>query len=260
MHRSGWKRYPGPPQAAGTPSPQAPVVAAAATATAATRSDAADLLESARNRVFEEPEFKASDLEDLIAVAQPTPQPAPTPAPALNQSQPVGTGTDPLQTQAADVLETVRTRIFEEPTFDEDAFDELTGDAPSRAPLRHQICAPLTRPPQLRHQSGPRFRRPHPRTPRPLPRHQRRQQNPPISKRYWKPNSPKIRHWGLRVKASLQLNTTNTNSPTTMTSCTRRLRSSPSRSNHAIRLSKRWKSCLATSPASDGISNAQPAP
>lgn len=33
---------------------------------------------------------------------------------------------DPLQAEAADLLENVRTRVFEEPSFDESAFDELT--------------------------------------------------------------------------------------------------------------------------------------
>jgi len=119
--------------------PQAPAIAAtAATAGAAAtiRTEAADLLETARNRVFEEPEFDASDLEDLIAAPQPATQPAASrpmpsePAASISSSQAEPT-VDPLQTQAADVLENVRTRIFEEPTFDGNAFEELTADAPS---------------------------------------------------------------------------------------------------------------------------------
>ncbi|MGJ8570727.1 MAG: flagellar biosynthetic protein FliO [Hoeflea sp.] len=119
--------------------PQAPAIAATAATVggaATIRTEAADLLETARNRVFEEPEFDASDLEDLIAVPQPANQPKP---PISVPSQPADSATstkaqpteDPIQAQTADVLETVRTRIFEEPTFDGNAFDELTADAPS---------------------------------------------------------------------------------------------------------------------------------
>ena len=126
---------------------QAPAVAATAAtvgAAATTRTEAADLLESARNRVFEEPEFDARDLEDLIAVSQPAAQPAsPRPAPpqpaAAASSVRAEPTTDPIQAQAANVLETVRTRIFEEPTFDGDAFDELTADAP---PVEQQTAKP----------------------------------------------------------------------------------------------------------------------
>jgi hypothetical protein len=40
---------------------------------------------------------------------------------------------DPIQAKAVDVLETVRTRVFEEPSFDESAFDELTSAPPEPA-------------------------------------------------------------------------------------------------------------------------------
>jgi flagellar biogenesis protein FliO len=137
-------RAPRQPEAAAQPSrrqqqpSQAPAVAATAAtvgAAATTRTEAADLLESARSRVFEEPEFDASDLEDLIAVSQPAARPAPprpAPNPPAAQASPARAEptADPIQAQAADVLDTVRTRIFEEPTFDGDAFDELTADAP----------------------------------------------------------------------------------------------------------------------------------
>jgi len=123
---------------------RAPVAAAAATAGATTtiRTDeAADLLETARTRVFEEPDFDESDLEDLMAVPQPPARPAPQaqaparPAP-VSQAASASSGEgrtpdaeiDPLQSEAADVLETVRSRMFEEPSFDEKAFEELTAD------------------------------------------------------------------------------------------------------------------------------------
>ena len=48
---------------------------------------------------------------------------------------------DPIQAKAVDVLETVRTRVFEEPSFDESAFDELTS-APQPDPARATRPAP----------------------------------------------------------------------------------------------------------------------
>ncbi|WP_340161196.1 flagellar biosynthetic protein FliO [uncultured Hoeflea sp.] len=127
---------------------QTHVAAAAATAGAATsiRTEAADLLETARTRVFEEPDFDESDLEDLMAVPQPPARPAPQaqapsrPAP-VSQAASAASGegrastetVDPIQTEAADVLETVRSRMFEEPSFDEKAFEELTADNDSRS-------------------------------------------------------------------------------------------------------------------------------
>lgn len=133
----------------------APTIVAAAATVAATRTEAADLLETARNRVFEEPEFDATELEELIAVQHPAAQPEPPrPAPAnslasapSNQNEAEAAATDPLQAEAADVLETVRTRMFEEPTFDGDAFDELTADTPadeSSAPEMRPAPAPAT--------------------------------------------------------------------------------------------------------------------
>ena len=38
------------------------------------------------------------------------------------------------------MLETVRTRMFEEPTFDGNAFDELTADAPSSKPQAREAA------------------------------------------------------------------------------------------------------------------------
>ena len=118
--------------------------AAAATTTQAAgsiRAEAADLLDSARTRVFEEPSFDESDLDDLIDIppvaARPAPSPStatpsrpetpqtPAPAPSSGAAG-AEAAADPLQAEAADLLENVRTRVFEEPSFDESAFDELT--------------------------------------------------------------------------------------------------------------------------------------
>lgn len=151
------------PETSPRPSPrshqptQAPVAAAAAVAGAAatTRTEAADLLESVRTRVFEEPDFDESDLEDLMAVPQPPARPvqqAPAPSRPASVSQapftasgedPASTAeVDPIQSEAADVLETVRSRMFEEPSFDEKAFEELTADAGSNDPERAGAQAP----------------------------------------------------------------------------------------------------------------------
>ena len=109
--------------------PAAPIAAAAAAttvqATGSIRAEAADLLDSARTRVFEEPGFDESDLDDLVDVPPVSARPAP--AAAANAAEP---DADPLQAEAADLLENVRTRVFEEPSFDESAFDELIA-APS---------------------------------------------------------------------------------------------------------------------------------
>lgn len=118
---------PQPTVSAAAPSrgPAAPIAAAAAAttiqATGSIRAEAADLLDSARTRVFEEPGFDESDLDDLVDVP---PVPArPAPAATASAAEP---DADPLQAKAADLLENVRTRVFEEPSFDESAFDELT--------------------------------------------------------------------------------------------------------------------------------------
>ncbi|MCC0036083.1 MAG: FliO/MopB family protein [Hoeflea sp.] len=110
--------------------PAAPIAtAAAATAIQATgsiRAEAADLLDSARTRVFEEPSFDDSDLDDLVDVPPVSVRPAPAPAAAASAAEP---DADPLQAEAADLLENVRTRVFEEPSFDESVFDELSAAA-----------------------------------------------------------------------------------------------------------------------------------
>jgi hypothetical protein len=142
--------HPTPPQARQQPA-SAPLAAASAGATAApadsARSEAADLLETARNRVFEEPTFDDVSLDDDLSAA---PKPAPSaptrqqPASASRQEAsqaPMATAgpgagpdsADPIQAKAVDVLETVRTRVFEEPSFDESAFDELTSAPPEPA-------------------------------------------------------------------------------------------------------------------------------
>jgi hypothetical protein len=121
------------PTAAPSRGPAAPMAAAAAATTTqaagSIRAEAADLLDSARTRVFEEPSFDESDLDDLIdvpPVAAPSAQAAPrSPAPSASGPE-TGVAMDPLQAEAADLLENVRTRVFEEPSFDESAFDELT--------------------------------------------------------------------------------------------------------------------------------------
>jgi hypothetical protein len=137
--------HPTPPQARQQPA-SAPLAAASAGAAAApadsARSEAADLLETARNRVFEEPTFDDVSLnDDLSAAPKPAPS-APTrqqPASASRQEASqapmatAGPGADPIQAKAVDVLETVRTRVFEEPSFDESAFDELTSAPPEPA-------------------------------------------------------------------------------------------------------------------------------
>lgn len=124
--------------------PAATVAAAAAvTATEAAgsiRAEAADLLDSARTRVFEEPDFDESDLDDLIDLppapgraspsAAAASKPATPPTPTAPQAPSASTrgaeaAEDPLQAEAADLLENVRTRVFEEPSFDDSAFDEL---------------------------------------------------------------------------------------------------------------------------------------
>jgi hypothetical protein len=136
---------PTPPQAREQPA-SAPLAAASVGAAAApadsARSEAADLLETARNRVFEEPTFDDVSLDDDLSAA---PKPAPSaptrqqPASASRQEASqapmatAGPGADPIQAKAVDVLETVRTRVFEEPSFDESAFDELTSAPPEPA-------------------------------------------------------------------------------------------------------------------------------
>jgi hypothetical protein len=148
--RSADTAAPTPPQARQQPV-SAPLAAASAGATAApadsARSEAADLLETARNRVFEEPTFDDVSLDDDLSAA---PKPAPSaptrqqPASASRQEAsqaPMSTAgpgagpdaADPIQAKAVDVLETVRTRVFEEPSFDESAFDELTSAPPEPA-------------------------------------------------------------------------------------------------------------------------------
>lgn len=151
---------------------QAPLSAPATAAIAATagtagsiRTEAADLLETARTRVFEEPDFDESTLDDLTAVPPPAVQkgPAATPptqapprpvAPSPSTRAPVATAAaDPIQTKAANVLENVRTRVFEEPSFDESAFDELTA-----APARNERASPAaasTSPPAATAESAP---------------------------------------------------------------------------------------------------------
>lgn len=152
--RSADTAAPTPPQARQQPV-SAPLAAASAGAAAApadsARSEAADLLETARNRVFEEPAFDDASLdEDLSAAPKPAPsaqsrqQPASASRPEASQApmSTAGLGTgpgagpdsaDPIQAKAVDVLETVRTRVFEEPSFDESAFDELTSAPPEPA-------------------------------------------------------------------------------------------------------------------------------
>jgi hypothetical protein len=158
--RSADTAAPTPPQARQQPV-SAPLAAASAGAAAApadsARSEAADLLETARNRVFEEPSFDDASLdEDLSAAPKPAPaaqarqQPAPASRPEVSQAVSpgarlgAGPGTaaaDPIQAKAVDVLDTVRTRVFEEPSFDESAFDELTA-APQPDPARATRPAP----------------------------------------------------------------------------------------------------------------------
>ncbi|MEM5492080.1 flagellar biosynthetic protein FliO [Hoeflea sp. AS16] len=116
---------PQPPVSA--PSPAA-TIATAGAAAGAIRAEAADLLDSARTRVFEEPGFDESELDELMAVppAAPSRQAQPqSPAPSASPAAATA-ATDPMQAEAADVLENARTRVFEEPSFDENAFDELT--------------------------------------------------------------------------------------------------------------------------------------
>lgn len=147
---------PTPPQSRQQPvsTPLAAASAALAAAPAdSARSEAADLLETARNRVFEEPTFDDASLdEDLSAAPKPAPaaqarqQPATASRPEVSQtpSASAGPGTaaaDPIQAKAVDVLDTVRTRVFEEPSFDESAFDELTS-APQPDPARATRPAP----------------------------------------------------------------------------------------------------------------------
>ena len=129
----------------------APALAATAAtigATATIRTEAADLLESARTRVFEEPDFDDSNLDDLMAVppspvqtasvAAPSRSAPASPSPAPSTRAPAVTTTaDPIQAEAANVLENARTRVFEEPTFDESAFDELTA-----APAAEELTRP----------------------------------------------------------------------------------------------------------------------
>jgi hypothetical protein len=148
--RSADTAAPTPPQARQQPV-SAPLAAASAGATAApadsARSEAADLLETARNRVFEEPTFDDVSLDDDLSAAPKQAPSAPTrqqPASASRQEAsqaPMSTAgpgagpdsADPIQAKAVDVLETVRTRVFEEPSFDESAFDELTSAPPEPA-------------------------------------------------------------------------------------------------------------------------------
>jgi len=142
----------------------APTAAVASVAVAtASRTEAADLLETARTRVFEEPDFDESTLDDLMAVPQravqnapsaSAPKPAPLqPAAPSTRAPAASAAADPIQAKAADVLENVRTRVFEEPSFDESAFDELTA-----APARSEQASPAaatTRPPAATSEPAP---------------------------------------------------------------------------------------------------------
>lgn len=134
--------------------PQSPLsvaaTAAAAGSTATIRTEAADLLETARTRVFEEPEFDESDLDELLTapaaqadpvMASAKPAPLQSAAPTLASTPATAVAADPIQAEAADVLENVRTRVFEEPSFDESAFDELTA-VPAPGERANLVTAP----------------------------------------------------------------------------------------------------------------------
>lgn len=132
------------PSVSASPPSRGPAVAAAtAVAAGSIRAEAADLLDSARTRVFEEPDFDESDLDDLMDVPPVTARQTPSPSaaapsrpqtpqtPASAQAPSHGApgaeaAADPLQAEAADLLENARTRVFENPSFDDSAFDELT--------------------------------------------------------------------------------------------------------------------------------------
>ncbi|SOE08574.1 flagellar biosynthesis protein FliO [Hoeflea halophila] len=133
----------------------APLAAAAIAASAddETRSEAADLLETARNRVFEEPVFEETDVDDLRPTPSQTPvqQPpaagtatASTPEPAQAASASAVTpANDTVQAKAVDVLDTVRNRVFEDPTFDESVFEELTSTPPAADPAPTVRATPV---------------------------------------------------------------------------------------------------------------------
>ena len=151
-----------PPQPAARPDPIQPAAVAAASAGAASanHNQAADLLESARSRVFEEPPLGDAVASGPAAAPSPAPREPSGMQPQAHMAPTVTASTDPVQAKAADVLDSVRTRIFEEPTFDEDAFDELTAvpeppsvstPAPRSAPAsadRNTTAQPKTEKPQ----------------------------------------------------------------------------------------------------------------
>jgi len=145
-------QQPRPPAPAQAPQPPQPrpataAIAAAAGAASTMHSQAADALDSVRTRVFEDPGFDESELEELMA-APPAPQPvtaSPARTPAA-QAQPSTSAADAERTEAADLLESARTRVFEEPSFDDSAFDDLTADeSPNRAATQPSV-PPSARP------------------------------------------------------------------------------------------------------------------
>jgi len=152
----------------------APAAATTATisATSSIQSEAADVLDSARTRVFEEPDFDENSFDDLTAVPPPTTRAHPTasarntPAPqspepsvAPSTQAPAATSAEDIErAEAANLLENARTRVFEESSFDESAFDELTAvpapaaqtspttAAPNPAPVSASISQPRPSP------------------------------------------------------------------------------------------------------------------
>lgn len=150
-----------PPQpAAGSQSSLSTLAATAATMGAASsiQSEAADVLDSARTRVFEEPDFDENSFDDLTAVPPPATRAHPTasarnsPASQLHEPSAAASTPAPEATSAAEIehaeaanlLENARTRVFEEPSFDESAFDELTAVPAPAAQTSPTTAAPVS--------------------------------------------------------------------------------------------------------------------
>lgn len=181
---------PNPPVAANAPSAPKPAMTApaakpsSASTAGSIRSEAADVLDNARTRVFEEPSFDESAFDELTAVPPPVirakpatqasspPSPAPAfPAPASPVSSATSVSAATTATvsaagairaeDAANLLESARTRVFEEPDMNETSYDDSAQSPAPAAPARSSgstASAASPRPPvRTSAQAGPDF-------------------------------------------------------------------------------------------------------
>ncbi|MBC7283027.1 flagellar biosynthetic protein FliO [Hoeflea sp.] len=105
-----------------------------------------------------QPQPRRIDQErDPVLVPTPSPLPA-APAPASRATMTAAGSVGSLQAEAFDVLESARARVFEEPSFDEDTYGELTA-ARDPAPQAEPAPRPATAAPAPAYASPPTFER-----------------------------------------------------------------------------------------------------